>query len=73
MDTKWVLEVLNQNLALIGEPELKFDALMCDAARGLIRGFKDFFGEELTIGMCWYHAKENVRKKAKVIIYFLAL
>lgn len=63
---RWVLETINDNLRLINEPALAFEMVMSDAPKGIIKRYKDFFGDDLLSCMCWFHVKLNVTNKSKV-------
>jgi hypothetical protein len=42
--------------------------LICDAAQSIQNGFKNVFGPNVTIKMCWAHMKRSVRKKADQLV-----
>jgi hypothetical protein len=55
-----------ESLQKIGE-EINIDTLISDASEAIRNAFKNIFGEDLLIIMCWAHVRRNVVKHLHLV------
>ena len=59
-DFEMLFKALRNSAFTLYEHSLNPKALICDSAMSIINAFKEVFGEEAIIKMCWFHAKKNI-------------
>lgn len=56
-DFKFLFQGIKSGVQNIFKSEMKQETVVCDAAYAIINAFKDVFGNDVTVVMCWFHAK----------------
>lgn len=53
---------------MIGEELVmkQYHSVLSDGSKAIIKATKDFFGDQLKNGMCFFHVMHNVKKNYKV-------
>lgn len=62
-DFKSMFNALKDVVAKVYQKDVVPDALISDSAGAIHIGFKETFGEELKIIMCWFHVIQNFNKR----------
>lgn len=62
-DFEFIFESVKSGLADIFNEQMKPDILISDAAGSIHAGFRNVFGEDKAVAMCWYHMRAAVSKK----------
>lgn len=65
-DFKFLFQGIKNGAQNILKHELKQQTLVCDAAFAIINAFKEVFGENVVVVMCWYHAKVAMEKHLNI-------
>jgi len=65
-DFEFIFTSLLESLQKIGE-EINIDTLISDASEAIRNAFKNIFGEDLLIIMCWAHVRRNVVKHLHLV------
>lgn len=66
-DFKFIFQSLKDRTKEILGFEVEQTSLVCDAAFAIINAFQEVFGDDVTIIMCWYHAKVAIEDKLSIV------
>lgn len=68
-DYKFLFNAIQIGRQRLDLPTLESDtyAIMADGAKSICNGFRSVFGDKIVRGMCWFHVKQQVDKRIKVI------
>lgn len=64
-DFVFLFEALKLGTAKVFNNQICPNTIVCDASPAIQNAFKQVFGEESVIVMCWFHMKKNVQKKVE--------
>jgi hypothetical protein len=68
-DFVFLFEALKLGTAKVFNNQICPNTIVCDASPAIQNAFKQVFGEESVIVMCWFHMKKNVQKKAEQLVH----
>jgi hypothetical protein len=64
-DFVFLFEALGLGTAKVFNNQICPNTIVCDDSPAIQNAFKQVFGEESVIVMCWFHMKKNVQKKVE--------
>lgn len=66
-DFKFLFQGIKDGAKNILNHEMKQKAVVCDAAGAIINAFIEVFGDDVTVVMCWFHAKVAMEEHLKMV------
>ncbi|KAJ8713391.1 hypothetical protein PYW07_013761 [Mythimna separata] len=64
-DFKLLFDAIKINIFNLYSQNFKPEVLVCDAAKAIQNAFIEVFGEDVTIRMCWAHAKKKIQARVE--------
>jgi hypothetical protein len=66
-DFKMLFDALKTNISSVFSCSLQPDVLVCDASKAIQNAFVEIFGAEVTVRMCWAHAKRKIQARVEQV------